>query len=112
MSSGAVRQAMFAIALVQALAWYAAFAAAPPACEQPCKQATRACIAEECRGSIGPERRSCTASCRRRGGCVPIRTLAYVVTECESDGNGTLLSARQELRIRRGNCTPVSVASF
>ena len=39
-----------------------------------------------------------------------IRTLAYVVTECRSDGAG--LTGRQELRVRRGNRPPVTVMAF
>src|SRR5262249_22512174 len=39
-----------------------------------------------------------------------IRTLAYVVNECRGDAWGTVL--RQALRIRRGDCAPVTVLEF
>jgi hypothetical protein len=50
-------------------------------------------------------RRACIDTCRGLGGCAPIRTLAYVVTECRSDSRGI----HQALYVRRGNCAPVLV---
>jgi hypothetical protein len=35
--------------------------------------------------------------------------MSYVLTECSVDANGTAVSARQALMVRRGNCDPVAV---
>lgn len=59
----------------------------------------------------GQGRRECRAACAERSTCTApgasLRTLAYVVTECESDARGARL--RQTLEIRRGDCDPVPV---
>ncbi len=86
-----------------------AFAEAP--CTQRCKQTVAACRRTECRGLDGGARRVCVERCRGLVGCAAIRTLAYVVTECREDARG-YYSARQALRIRRGNCEPVTVAAL
>src|SRR5262245_20820094 len=85
-------------------------AAAGPRCEKPCKAQTAACVRTRCTGLAGEERHRCVEDCRGRGGCAPLGTLAYVWNECRSDARGS--SLRQELRIRRGNCAPVTVMTL
>ena len=87
-----------------------AFAAAAPAadtCVQSCKAETATCVAQRCRGLHGAARSACRETCRGIGGCASIRTLAYVNTVCRTDANGSAI--RQTLKIRRGNCAPVTV---
>src|SRR5262245_20800475 len=94
------------LALLAALAVAAAAAPAVAArCEQPCKTETAACIRAQCAGPAGAARRTCVETCRGIGGCAPIRTLAWVVSECHSGGQ----TIRQALRVRRGNCAPVTI---
>src|SRR5262249_16838887 len=88
-----------------AIAVSASWAAAAPRCEKPCKAETAACIQRRCAGLHGDARPQCIETCRGIGGCAAIRTLAYVVNECRT--NGPIL--HQVLRIRRGNCAPVTV---
>ena len=72
---------------------------------------TAACIRTRCAGRAGAEgRHACVETCRGIGGCAPIGTLAYVWNECRSDARGSTL--RRELRIRRGNCAPVTVMTL
>ena len=89
----------------------AALATSVPAaqeCIRSCKAATVACIEERCTDSDGAARRVCRETCRGIGGCANIRTLAYVETVCRTDPNG-MSAIRQTLKIRRGNCAPVTV---
>lgn len=85
-------------------------AAAAPSCLKSCKEQTAACVREDCTGVRGEVRRACKRRCRARTGCggAKIRTLAYVVTECRTDTEGTL-SGTQTLRIRRRDCDPVTI---
>ncbi len=79
-------------------------------CHSTCTQQLKACR-RTCPAS-GEARRDCRAACAARTTCAapgaPIRTLAYVVTECRQDARG--YSARQTLRVQRGTCDPVTVA--
>src|SRR5215470_15958273 len=85
---------------------------AAAACHSPCAEELRAC--KRACTSAGPARRGCRAACAKRSNCTApgarIRTLAYVVNECRGDARGTVL--RQALRIRRGDCAPVTVLEF
>src|SRR5262245_29817664 len=85
-----------------------AAAACPSTCTQQLRECKRTCA------SGGQGRRDCRAACAARSTCTApgarIRTLAYVVNECRSDARGTVL--RQALRIRRGDCAPVTVLEF
>src|SRR5262249_48769887 len=62
------------------------------------------CMATQCDG-IGQE------ACRRRCKPAAIRTLAYAQSECREALNQTYV-AHQELRIRRGDREPITVATF
>src|SRR5262245_47219252 len=77
-----------------------------------CPDACRA-VAATCGAQC--DSRACVRACRDRAGCGPhrarIRTLAYVVTECRGTATA-LLGSRQSLRIRRGDCAPVTVVDF
>ncbi|HKA28230.1 MAG TPA: hypothetical protein VKH82_02565 [Candidatus Binatia bacterium] len=84
----------------------AAFAG--PRCATPCKEETARCRQTRCGGLDGRARRDCLETCRGIGGCASIRTLSYVVTECDTGGK----AVRQALRVRRGNCAPVTVMDF
>jgi hypothetical protein len=99
------RSIRFALLAALAVAAVASSAAAMSRCEKPCKAETAACIRSRCSRSDGDARRQCSETCRGIGGCAPIRTLAYVVTECRTDSP----VARQKLVVRRGNCAPVPV---
>jgi hypothetical protein len=90
---------------VSAVVVVAAAALAAPHCEKPCKAHTAACMEARCAGLGAAERRACVETCRGIGGCAPIRTVAYVVTDVRADGQGS----RQALRVRRGNCAPVTI---
>jgi len=79
-------------------------------CEKPCKAETAACIRDRCAGLAGEERYTCLETCRGIGGCAAIRTLAYIWNECRSDARG--ITVRRELRVRRGNCAPVTVRTI
>ena len=83
-------------------------------CVDACKPRVSQCRTE-CAGQPGRERHACIKTCRDRAGCpaggAPIRTLAYVQTECRTSADG-FITARQSLRIRRGDCEPVTVVEF
>jgi hypothetical protein len=85
-------------------------AASADHCEKPCKTETAACIRDRCTGLAAESRHECNETCRAIGGCAAIRTLAYVWNECRSDASG--ITVRRELRIRRGNCAPVTVRTI
>src|SRR5262249_52007671 len=80
----------------------------PPAvcrkCNGTCRRDIARCMATECEG-VGPE------ACRRRCKPAPIRTLAYALSECREDAGHSFVG-RQELRIRRGDREPITVAEF
>lgn len=82
-------------------------AAAPAVAHVPCASSCRTGVAA-CRAACGgPARRSCMEGCRARLGCPShIRTIAYVVTECDEDARG--IRGRQALRIRRRDCDPLT----
>jgi hypothetical protein len=86
---------------------------AAAACRSSCRQQLVECK-RTCAGS-GQTRRECRAACAARSTCTapgaPIRTLAYVVTECGQDPQG-FFSSRQKLLVRHGNCDPVPVKEF
>jgi cysteine-rich repeat protein len=63
------------------------------------------CMATQC-GGIGRE------TCRRRCKPAAIRTLAYAQSECRGDPFSHTYVAHQELRIRRGDREPITVAAF
>jgi hypothetical protein len=71
------------------------------ACNATCERDIARCMAAQCDGT-GRETR------RRRCEPTPVRTLAYVVSECREDAAGIEV-ARQGLRIRRGDREPISV---
>jgi hypothetical protein len=97
--------------LVASAVWLAGLpAAAASRCEKPCKVETAACIRDRCAGSSGEARHACVETCRGIGGCAAIRTLAYVWNECRSDARG--VTFRRELRVRRGNCAPVTIQTI
>src|SRR5262245_16412699 len=87
-------------------------AASAPACRRSCAESIVACRKAECGGLGGPARQRCVQACRERSTCAapgaPIRTLAYVVSECRDDAQG-FISASQKLVVRRGNCDPFVV---
>lgn len=104
-----VRRAAAAAGLVAAFA--AAAAAASDRCAMSCLADVAACTQQRCVGQHGRDRRRCVEDCKGRNGCpARIRTLAYVVTRCRTDAAG--LIGWQEVRIRRGDCDPVTVAHF
>ena len=53
-----------------------------------------------------------TAACRRRCKPAAIRTLAYAQSECREDPSSHTYVAHQELRIRRRDREPITVATF
>jgi cysteine-rich repeat protein len=63
------------------------------------------CMATQCDG-IGRE------ACRRHCKPAAIRTLAYAQSECREDASNHTYVAHQELRIRRGDRAPITVATF
>src|SRR5262249_51076694 len=69
-----------------------------------CRRDIARCMATECEG-VGPE------ACRRRCKPAPIRTLAYALSECREDAGHSFVG-RQQLRIRRGDREPITVAEF
>ena len=83
------------------------------ACHSTCAKQLKACR-QTCPGG-GQARRECRAACAARSTCTapgaPIRTLAYVVTECSTDPRGRS-ALKQKLLIRRGNCDPSTVAEL
>ena len=84
------------------------------ACQSSCTQELAECK-RTCAGS-GQARRDCRATCAERSTCTapgaPIRTLAYVVSECHVDPQAFTVSGEQKLVIRRGNCDPVTAPLF
>jgi cysteine-rich repeat protein len=83
------------------------------ACHSTCTEQLKACR-QTCPGA-GPARRECRAACAARSTCTapgaPIRTLAYVVTECTRDPQGRS-SLKQKLLIRHGNCDPLPAVAL
>src|SRR5262245_15502449 len=80
----------------------------PSTCTRQLAECKRACPAG------GRARRACREACGERSSCTApgarIRTLAYVLTECDEDIAHNIYAARrQRLVIRRGNCDPVTV---
>ena len=73
-------------------------------CNATCRADLALCASTLCAGQTGRARRICRKRCKP----APIRTLAYVLTECGTDAEG-LFWGRQELRIRRGDREPVTV---
>jgi hypothetical protein len=73
-------------------------------CNDTCKRDVSRCVATQCEG-IG------RGACRRRCKPAAIRTLAYVLNECQVDPAG-LGVERQQLRIRRGDREPITVVEF
>src|SRR5262245_44100353 len=74
------------------------------ACNETCRRDIDRCLATQCAG-VG------RAACRRRCKPAAIQTLAYVLSECRTDAAGREVG-RQELRIRRGDQEPITVAAF
>ena len=99
------RSSRLSLLAAMAAAAVASSAAAAPRCEKACKAETAACIRSRCTGVDRDGRRQCIETCRGIGGCTAIRTLAYVVNECRADSP----IFHQALRVRRGNCAPVTV---
>ena len=81
------------------------------ACQSTCARQLADCK-RTCSGR-GQLRRDCRAACADRTSCAApgagVRVMSYVLTECSTDTNGTAVSARQALMVRRGNCDPVAV---
>src|SRR5262245_63394719 len=86
-------------------------AAPAAACRRSCAESIAACRKTECVGLGGPERQRCVQACRERSTCAapgaPIRTLAYVVTDCRYQAG--LATWRQKVVVRRGDWDPVTV---
>ena len=83
------------------------FAAAPRAegaCNATCKRDLERCMATQCEGVP-------RSVCRRRCKPVAIRMLAYVQNECRVDAGGVIVR-HQQLRIRRGDREPITVAEY
>src|SRR5262245_13931343 len=99
-----------ALMAASAASFVAAQSLAASHCEKPCKAETAVCIRGRCAGVERAARRACIETCRGMGGCAAIRTLAYIWNECRSDEHGITL--RRELRVRRGNCAPVTVRTI
>jgi hypothetical protein len=77
-------------------------------CTESCSAVIAACKRTMCAGLGGRARRQCTDGCRKRSGCPSgVGTVAYVVTQCHVDSAGLL--GKQELRIQRGGCAPMTV---
>ena len=74
-------------------------------CNATCERDVSRCIATQCDG-IGRE------TCRRRCKPAAIRTLAYAQSECREDRSSHSYVAHEELRIRRGDREPITVATF
>jgi WD40-like Beta Propeller Repeat len=75
------------------------------ACNATCKRDIERCMATQCDG-IGRE------TCRRRCKPAAIRTLAYAQSECRWHPSNHTYVAHQELRIRRRDQEPITVATF
>jgi hypothetical protein len=82
-----------------------------PRCTKTCRRETAACRQTQCTGLAGEQRRACVKTCDERSNCTApgarIRTLAYVVHECQTDAQGG--TRRQTLKVRHGDCDPVTV---
>jgi hypothetical protein len=81
-----------------------------PVPPRECRQAVASrdvarCMATQCDGVDGER-------CRRRCKPAAIRTLAYAQSECREDPLNHTYVAHQELRIRRGDREPITVATF
>src|SRR5262249_9654508 len=63
------------------------------------------CMATQCDGINGE-------TCRRRCKPAAIRTLAYAQSECREEPSTHTYVAHQELRVRRGDRVPITVATF
>src|SRR5262245_55278630 len=61
------------------------------------------CVEATCGGLHGGAAPACDRRCRP----APIRTLAWVESECREDARGLILT-RQALRVRRGECNAVT----
>jgi len=72
-------------------------------CNAVCRADLALCTRTQCEG-LG------AAACRRRCRRAPIRTLAYVLSECRVDAAGFV--GHQALRIRRGDREPITVVEF
>lgn len=81
------------------------------ACVRPSLQEVDFCQRTQCAGLQGKAARRCGRMCGEGSRCAPMRTLAYVVNECRTDAQGFWV-ARQGLRVRRGDCEPVTVMEF
>jgi hypothetical protein len=83
------------------------------ACHSTCTEQLKACR-QTCPAG-GPARRECRAACAARSTCTapgaPIRTLAYVMTDCTIDPQGRS-AVKQRLLIRRGNCDPLPAVAL
>jgi hypothetical protein len=99
-STGAA--ALFALSLLMVLM---AARGSEAACNETCRRDLARCMATQCDG-IGRE------TCRRRCKPAAIRTLAYAQSECREDPSTQMYVAHQELRIRRRDREPITVATF
>ncbi len=98
---------------VYTLSVAAAPALARKQCATACREEARACTETQCASLRGKARRSCREACRGRLGCpAAIRTLAYVVTSCRESADFLLNPGGTALKIRRGDCDPVTVIEF
>src|SRR5262244_2511522 len=78
---------------------FGAVSSADATCNATCQRDVARCMATQC---PGVPRAACRRSCKPAS----IRTLAYVVSECQVDAAG-MVTGRQALRIRRGDQDPV-----
>jgi hypothetical protein len=109
MRSRGIRHRSSATAILAVLAFVSPAVAAVP-CALDCKAKVAACRKARCADLRDAARGSCTRDCRAEAGCSsPIRTLAYVLTQCRQEPDGT--AGRQDLVIQRGFCDPIVVAS-
>ncbi len=78
---------------------------AEAACNATCRRDITRCMATQC-AEVGRK------ACRRRCKPAAIRTLAYAQSECRYQSISHTYVAHQELRIRRGDQEPITVATF
>src|SRR5215510_15871576 len=78
---------------------------ADAACNALCRRDVERCMATQCAGLKA-------TACRRRCKPAAIRTLAYAQSECREDPSNHTYVAHQELRIRRRDREPITVATF
>jgi hypothetical protein len=90
--------ALFALSLLIVLM---AARGSEAACNETCRRDMARCMATQCEG-VG------RARCRRRCKPAPIRTLAYLLSECRVNAAG-LTMGHEALRIRRGDREPITV---